>query len=74
VVTTTVSGSSTSSTSWSGPDSARPVNVLKTESVTRSYITLFERDSSPDVRRMGVSTPSGTASVRKAWAAPHSVQ
>ena len=29
------------------------MNVLNTDLVTRSYITLFDRDSNPDVRRTG---------------------
>jgi len=31
-------------------DSARPVNVSSTDLVFSSYITLFDRDSSPEVR------------------------
>ena len=54
------------------------VNVSNIEKVWSSNITLFERDSSPEVRNsstsFGVSIPSGTSSVMNAWAVPQSVQ
>ena len=74
VVVTTVAWLRTTPFSRSGPDTASPVKVSNTDLVTRSYITLLDRDSRPEVRRMGVVTPSGTSSVKKAWAEPHSVQ
>ena len=66
--------SNVNSASWSGPDSATPENVSNTDWVWNSYITLFDRDSRPDVRSSSVSKPSGTSSVRYAWAEPHNVQ
>ena len=56
----------------SGPEMARPVKVSKADQVLRSYMNLFERESSPDVRNIG-SKPL-TRSVKYACAARHSVQ
>ena len=74
VVVTTVVWGSTTPRSRSGPEMALPVKVLNTDLVTRSYMTLFDRESKPEVRSTGVATPSGTSVVRYACAEPHSVQ
>ncbi len=52
----------------------RAENVSKTEPVTRSYITLLERDSRPDVRRRAWRHHQEHRSVKNACAEPHSVQ
>lgn len=59
----TVRCSRTMPASCNGPDTAAPVNVSNTDIVARSYITLFERDSSPEVRSTSWSTPAGMWSV-----------
>jgi hypothetical protein len=37
----------------SGPEMARPVNVSTADQVVLSYMNLFERDNSPEVRSRG---------------------
>ena len=53
VEVTTVSWLRNTPASCSGPDRARPVKVSTAEVVTRSYMNLLERDSSPEVRSTG---------------------
>ncbi len=74
VLVYTVVISSVNPASLSGPVSASPVKVSKTEKVLKSNITLLERDSSPEVRSSMGSNPAGTTSVKYAWAEPHRVQ
>ena len=46
-----------------GTHPALPVKVSKTDLVKRSYMTLFDRESSPEVLSTGVST-AGASSVK----------
>ena len=64
VLVTTLSISRAKSSSCSGPETATPRNVSNTEKVCRSNITLFDRESRPEVRSSMVSKPGGGRSVK----------
>ena len=57
---TTVACDSTTPASWRGPETASPVKVSNTDDVIRSYITLFERLNSPEVRTTGTASAPST--------------
>ncbi len=63
VLTVTEVCSSTTPASRSGPLTASPVNVSNTDDESRSYITLFERLSNPDVRSTNGSAPPALVGV-----------